>query len=34
MWVKLGKQFWDDGLLLTGMKLPPELRYEVDLLEE
>ncbi|MDD5392742.1 MAG: CRISPR-associated endonuclease Cas2 [Thiothrix sp.] len=32
-WVKLGKQFWDDGLMLTGVKLPVELRYNLDSLE-
>lgn len=31
-WVKLGKQFWDDGLLLTGVKLPADLRYNLDTL--
>ena len=29
-WVKLGKQFWDEGVLLTGMKLPVDLRWKVD----
>lgn len=29
-WVKLGKALWDDGLLLTGAKLPAELRYNLD----
>lgn len=31
-WVKLGKQFWDEGLLLTGVKLPVELLNNQDLL--
>lgn len=29
-WVKLGKQFWDEGLLLTGVKLPADLRQKLD----
>lgn len=29
-WVKLGKQFWDDGLLLAGAKLPISLRQNLD----
>ena len=31
-WVKLGKQFWDDGVLLTGAKLPAQVRYNLDTL--
>ncbi|MEB4593588.1 hypothetical protein VSS37_21610 [Candidatus Thiothrix sp. Deng01] len=31
-WVKLGKQFRDDGLLLVGVKLPADLRQELDAL--
>jgi CRISPR-associated protein Cas2 len=32
-WVMLGKALWGDGLLLTGMKLPADLRYNLDTLE-
>ena len=31
-WVMLGKALWGDGLLVTGAKLPAEVRYNLDTL--
>ncbi|QTR48562.1 CRISPR-associated endonuclease Cas2 [Candidatus Thiothrix anitrata] len=31
-WVALGKALWGDGILLTGIKLPAQLRYNDEAL--
>jgi len=30
-WCSLGRTLWDEGLLLTGLRLPPQLRSRFDL---